>query len=161
MKQRITEYTFNASAKTVDFSSISGFDGSGVLAIINRDIVLYAVGATGLKFANVAGSVITLNAGVSTSGMADNDPLLIFYDDAINPSPGPGRIGEKVTKSDSTDIATGAPRGFLVGTSGTANLLDVDNVTFTNVPLQAGYNPIRGIKRVKTGGTADDIWTLL
>jgi|GEM_PF-3689340 hypothetical protein len=70
------------------------------------------------------------------------------------------RLGEKVTKSDTVDF-TGVAQGFLVGTAGTANLLDTDSVTHANVPMQVGYNPIVGIKRVKLGGTADDIWTLL
>ena len=72
----------------------------------------------------------------------------------------PGRLYTKVTKSDTVDIGI-VPRAFLVGTAGTATLLDVDGTTFTDVPLQAGYNPIRGIKRVMLGGTADDIWPLL
>ncbi len=70
----------------------------------------------------------------------------------------PGRLGTKITKHDTNEISV--PRAFLVGTAGTANLIDVDGVTFANVPLQVGYNPIRGIKIVKTGGTADDIWPL-
>jgi len=72
----------------------------------------------------------------------------------------PARIGEKVTKSDTVDV-TYVGRSLWVGTAGTANLIDVDDVTFANFPLVQGVNPIRGIKRVKTGGTADDIWTLL
>lgn len=72
----------------------------------------------------------------------------------------PGRLGAKITKHDSNLIPEGAPRAFLVGTSGTANLIDVDGVTHANVPLQAGFNPIRNIKIVKTGGSADDIWPL-
>jgi hypothetical protein len=70
----------------------------------------------------------------------------------------PGRLVTKITKHDTNEIDV--PRAFLVGTAGTANLIDVSGVTFANVPLQQGYNPIRGIKIVKTGGTADDIWPL-
>jgi hypothetical protein len=49
--------------------------------------------------------------------------------------------------------------GLLVGTAGTANLMDEYGNTVTGVPLQAGYNPLR-VKQVRTGGTADDIWAL-
>jgi hypothetical protein len=70
----------------------------------------------------------------------------------------PGRLGAKVTKNDTNLLPEGAPRGFLVGTAGTATLIDLDGNTRENVPLQQGYNPIRNIKIVKTGGTADDIW---
>lgn len=70
----------------------------------------------------------------------------------------PGRLGAKVTKSDTVDIADGVPRGFLVGTAGSATLLDIEDNEREDVPLQQGYNPIRDIKRVMLGGTADDIW---
>ena len=56
------------------------------------------------------------------------------------------------------------PRGLLVGTDGTANLVYDDGAggetVATDVPLQPGYNPIGGMKRINTGGTADDIWLL-
>lgn len=66
----------------------------------------------------------------------------------------------KVTKSDTVDIPGGPTRGLLVGTAGTATVIDATGATRTDVPLQAGYNPLR-VKRIKTGGTADDIWALL
>jgi hypothetical protein len=46
-----------------------------------------------------------------------------------------------------------------VGTAGTANLGQVDGTTRTDVPLQAGYNPLVCLQ-VRLGGTADDIWAL-
>lgn len=63
-----------------------------------------------------------------------------------------------VTKAD-TDLAAGPCRALLVGTAGTANLQQIDGTTRTNVPLQAGYNPL-ACKQVRTGGTAADIWAL-
>ena len=63
-----------------------------------------------------------------------------------------------VTKADA-NLAGGACRGLLVGTAGTANLGQVDGTTRTNVPLQAGYNPLVCLQ-VRTGGTAADIWAL-
>ena len=72
----------------------------------------------------------------------------------------PARSLAPVTKSDSTDIANGPCRALLVGTAGTANLIDASGTEVANVPLQQGYNPIM-VRRIKTGGTAADIWALL
>ena len=63
-----------------------------------------------------------------------------------------------VTKADA-DIPRGVCRGLLVGTAGTANLMDGDGNIQTDVPLQAGYNPLQ-VRQVRTGGTADNIWAL-
>lgn len=64
-----------------------------------------------------------------------------------------------ITKSDTQDIANGVCRALLVGTAGTATIIDADGQESQNVPLQQGYNPI-GVQRIKTGGTADNIWAL-
>jgi hypothetical protein len=70
----------------------------------------------------------------------------------------PARAYVPVTKADA-NLPDGKCRGLLVGTAGTANLMDETGATRTNVPLQAGYNPIV-CKQVRTGGTADNIWAL-
>jgi hypothetical protein len=64
-----------------------------------------------------------------------------------------------VTKNDSADLPDGVCRGLLVGTAGTANLHDMRGNLRENVPLQQGYNPLR-VRRVRTSGTADNIWAL-
>jgi hypothetical protein len=63
----------------------------------------------------------------------------------------------KVTKAneDLDDVT----KALLVGTAGTANLMDGSGEVRTDVPLIQGYNPLR-VKQVRTGGTADDIWAL-
>lgn len=63
-----------------------------------------------------------------------------------------------VTKADS-DLTSGVTLGLLVGTAGTANLMDAAGNTLANVPLQPGYNPLC-VRQVRTGGTAADIWAL-
>lgn len=68
------------------------------------------------------------------------------------------RLIVSVTKADA-DLADGITRGLLVGTAGTANLMDAEGNTLANVPLQAGYNPL-AVRQVRTGGTASDIWAL-
>jgi len=57
------------------------------------------------------------------------------------------------------DLPGGICRGLLVGTAGTANLVDGAGNSVTGVPLQQGYNPIQ-VRRVQTGGTASNIWAL-
>ena len=64
-----------------------------------------------------------------------------------------------VAPNDSSDLPGGVCVALLVGTAGSANLIDMTGSTRTAVPLQAGYNPIRA-KRVMTGGTASNIWAL-
>jgi hypothetical protein len=63
-----------------------------------------------------------------------------------------------VTKADAA-LPQGPCRSLLVGTAGTANITDWSGNLCTNIPLQAGYNPIM-CREVRTGGTASDIWAL-
>lgn len=71
----------------------------------------------------------------------------------------PARKVVPVTPSDTTDLPDGPCRALLVGTAGTANINDLTGTARTAVPLQPGYNPI-GCQRVRTGGTAANIWAL-
>lgn len=64
-----------------------------------------------------------------------------------------------VVKDDDDDLPGGACRALLVGTAGTANLTQEDGTDRNNVPLQAGYNYLT-CSKVRTGGTATDIWAL-
>jgi hypothetical protein len=64
-----------------------------------------------------------------------------------------------ITPDDDGDLAEGVCRALLVGTAGTANLIDASGAERTNIPLQQGYNPI-GVQRVMTGGSASDLWAL-
>lgn len=64
----------------------------------------------------------------------------------------------KVTKADAA-LPDGPCYALLCGTAGTCNITDRSDALCTNIPLQAGYNPITA-KEVRTGGTADDIWAL-
>ncbi|MBH0112716.1 hypothetical protein I5E68_07095 [Novosphingobium sp. YJ-S2-02] len=63
-----------------------------------------------------------------------------------------------VTKANN-DLPNGMCRGLLVGVAGTANLMDRLGNVETDVPLQAGYNPLMCLQ-VRTGGTADNIRAL-
>ena len=82
---------------------------------------------------------------------------------ALDPTGPAGRTSAawvyvSVTKANSA-LPDGTCRGLLVGTAGTANLMDGDDNIRSNVPLQAGFNPLC-CKQVRTGGTAADIWAL-
>ena len=81
-----------------------------------------------------------------------------FGDNRQNAMADPAYGLVSVTKANS-DLTNGTCRGLLVGTAGTANLMDAAGNTLSNVPLQQGYNPI-AVLQVRTGGTADDIWAL-
>ena len=70
----------------------------------------------------------------------------------------PAMVYAPVTKANS-NLAGGACYALLVGTAGTANLMQLDGTIRANVPLQPGYNPI-GCLQVRTGGDADNIWAL-
>jgi hypothetical protein len=63
-----------------------------------------------------------------------------------------------VTKANSP-LPDGTCRSLLVGSAGTANLVDADGNARANVPLQQGYNPLP-CRQVSLGGTATDIWAL-
>jgi hypothetical protein len=71
----------------------------------------------------------------------------------------PYRRWVKITPDDDADLPGGVCLGLLVGGAGTANLIDQFGVETTSVPLQAGVNRLM-VKRVKTGGTASEIWAL-
>jgi len=82
MKTAVTyAYTFNPAAKTVDLSSISGFDVKKLYAIINTTAnqIIFANGQATYGLASVAGSVITLL--YNTTAMNAADKLTIIYDD--------------------------------------------------------------------------------
>ncbi|NJM33988.1 MAG: hypothetical protein HC850_03940 [Rhodomicrobium sp.] len=64
-----------------------------------------------------------------------------------------------ITPDDDSDLPEGTCRALLVGTAGTATLIDASGTERTGVPLQQGFNPI-GVRRVKTGGTATNLWAL-
>ena len=72
---------------------------------------------------------------------------------------GPASRLVPITPDDDNDLPEGACRALLVGTAGTADVIDASGVERTGIPLQQGYNPI-GVLRVKTGGSASNLWAL-
>lgn len=63
-----------------------------------------------------------------------------------------------IVKADA-DLTNGPARALWVGTSGTANLTEIDGTERSLVPLQVGLFPCK-VLQVRTGGSADNIWAL-
>lgn len=82
MKTLITNYTFNAAAKTVTFNGYSSILLSSILIITNttNNTIIYnfADPTTG---GTVNGNTITL--GYNTTTMSNSDKLLVYYDDPV------------------------------------------------------------------------------
>ena len=80
MKRLITNYTFNAAAKTVTLPDFTTLDLAQVLLITNvtDGVIIYNFADPALG-ASVAGNVITLE--YDTTGMADTDDLQVFIED--------------------------------------------------------------------------------
>lgn len=84
MKKLITNYTFNAAAKTITFTDYGSITLEAVLLITNvtDNIIIYNFAAVG-KGGTVATNVLTLD--YDTTSMDNADDLQIFYDDtAVN-----------------------------------------------------------------------------
>lgn len=79
MKQRITDYVFNAGSRTVTFTGFAQIDLAGVLLIVNTvtNDILYNF-ADASKGGTAVGNVLTLD--FNTSSMGNSDSLLIYYD---------------------------------------------------------------------------------
>lgn len=73
--------------------------------------------------------------------------------------PGWDSVSPTYTKATKHDTNTQYARALWVGTAGTANITDAEGNDLADFPLKAGLNPIV-VTKVRTGGTADDIWLL-
>jgi hypothetical protein len=117
MKQLATNYSFNASAKTVTLTGLN-VPLNYVLLIVNatRNAIIYnfADPATGAQsYTQGANSVITLK--VDLSGMSDTDQLTIFFDDgkesALIAVQGPkGDTGSVGPKGDTGSVGPAGPQ---------------------------------------------------
>lgn len=105
------------------------------------------------------GDIQFLRLIISTAGSGKVHFTSLWNGVGSGANDGPTSKFVPVTKHDTNNLPQGACRALLVGVSGTANITEEDGTERTDVPLQTGYNPIRCI-RIKTGGTADNIWAL-
>ena len=85
MKVLVTDYTFNAGAKTVRFNGYTNIDINRILLITNatRNTIIYNFASPALGGV-VTGNTITLTT--STAGMTSSDKLQIFYENEDSPS---------------------------------------------------------------------------
>ena len=82
---RITNYTFNASARTVVFNDYTSINIEGLLLITNEksNIIIYNF-SNPLSGGTVVGNVLTLTYNTGT--MSNTDKLQIYYDDRYTTS---------------------------------------------------------------------------
>jgi hypothetical protein len=88
MKRLITTpYIFDASAKTLNLSSIDNFDIKKLYAVLNitRNQIIYAIGTSDFGLQSLSGSTLTLVYDTTT--YADTDELGIIYDDQVTEIP--------------------------------------------------------------------------
>lgn len=80
MKIKVSNYSFNASNKEITFFDYTNISLDCVLIITNvtDNLIIYNF-ADPTKGGTVISNRLTLT--YDTSGMNDNDPLLIYYDD--------------------------------------------------------------------------------
>lgn len=79
-KKLISDYTFDASAKTITFNEYASIDLASVLLITNvTDGVIIYNFSSALLNGTVSGNVLTLTYDTST--MSDADTLQIWYED--------------------------------------------------------------------------------
>lgn len=71
----------------------------------------------------------------------------------------PAQRATKIVKSDTENLPGGAARAIWSATEGTLNLVFPDGSETTAFPVFPGMNQI-SVLRVKTGGTAADVWAL-
>ena len=85
MKTLITNYTFDASAKTISFDDYTGVDLNRVLLITNvtTNSIIYNF-ANSLLGGSVSGNVLTLT--YNTTSMSATDTLQIYYDTEYIPA---------------------------------------------------------------------------
>lgn len=65
-----------------------------------------------------------------------------------------------VTPSDNDIITDGFSRGLIIGSSGTINVTFPDGSEANGMPAPAGFFPFF-VKKVREGGTASNIWTVV
>jgi len=117
MKNIVKTYLFNHTAKTITLSSYTTVELDSILAILNETVgvIIYKAASPTLK-ATVATNVITLNASVDTSAMADTDKLTILYWDAdtVDNLPQATVVRPATVGGQSRDVATFVP-GYTAG----------------------------------------------
>lgn len=80
MKKRVTTYTFDASAKTVDSADFTSLDNILLIVNVTDGIIIYNF-ADANAGGTLAGTTLTLE--YDTTAMDDADNLIIFVDDGV------------------------------------------------------------------------------
>jgi hypothetical protein len=150
MEQTITNYSFNASAKTIDLSSIVNFDIKRLRIIINltAGITIYVGGNTGMGYSAVSGSTVTLQ--VDTTAMSNTDNLTVIYDspDSLGIGSGVLIFTSSAFISVTTTGTTYAPFGSLA-----CDALQIDNTDPAAVAIEVQKGGTGGTIKIAAGGT--------
>ena len=122
MKILITNYVFDASAQTITFTDYNPVVLDSVLVITNvtDNIIIYNFADTA-KGGTVTGASAVLTLDYDTTGMADADDLMIYYDDTAQ-------------SNDTTEMASS-----LLSLSGSGSPT-IDSYTTEDVNLAADGN---------------------
>lgn len=120
-KQRVINYTFDKTAKTVTFTDYTSITLDSVLLIVNAttQTIIYNFADSALG-GTVATNVLTLE--YDTTAMANTDKLVIFYDDGeTDYDSGGGKVFRPVT-----GVVVPGSGGPVAITGDASNGLDVD-----------------------------------
>jgi hypothetical protein len=153
MKNIVKTYLFNKTAKTVTLSNYTTVDLDSILAILNETVgvIIYKAASPTLK-ATVATNVITLNASVDTSAMADTDKLTILYWDAdtVDNQPQATVTRPAIVGGQARDLSTYVP-GYSAGDAvqmlfdltGALKVIQANlDITRDSVSAFSGYNSL-------------------
>ena len=137
-------YTFNHTTKAITISGITGLDLSVFLAVIHAPTgtMLYSAGTAALV-ATFSANVLTLNASVNTTAMADADKLTILIDAA------PAQVAAQPVSVAALPLPTGAATQTTLAAIQTAlgsPLQAGGSVVITTLPsIPAGVNAIGSV----------------
>lgn len=141
MKNLITNYTFNAAAKTITFTDFTTIDKEKILLISNvtDGIIIYNFNDPA-KLGTVATNVLTL--AYDTTSMSNGDDIMIFYDESalvISGSVLNSSTSNNLIPSTDTLLFPYVSFQLLTIGSGTPTFIfegSNDNTTWQNVNLQ-------------------------
>jgi len=139
MKRLITDYTFDASARTVTLTGKPTVPIEGILLITNVTVgaIIYLFNDP-TKGGTVSGNVITLD--YNTTAMSDDDDLQVFYDDGVTDiealvDPTSGRLAVDVGEE---PIAIRGNKDLILSQEETGELSTFDK----NLERVFGSNPL-------------------
>ena len=141
MKQLVTSYGFNKTAKTVTLSGYTTVSPAGLLMIVNANTntIIYNFADT-TQTATFSGNVVTLT--YDTTGMNNSDPLQIYYDDgsAADCVQTISNYYVSVSGTLTTLISGASQSGMIVWGTGTSGQTQVQTVSGSYVSVSGAVS---------------------